>query len=93
MKRFEYVFQYKIINRIVNCKDKLYKWKISETNLGTVCKEMDGVEHHLFYCLESKKFWSDLKLWMLANLNFGFEFTICEFFFGFPNHSFPDVEI
>ena len=53
---------------------------------------MDGVKHHLFYCLESKKFWSDLKLWMIANLNFGFEFTVCEILFGFPNHSVPDIE-
>ena len=30
---------------------------------------------------------------MVANLNFGFEFTVCEILFGFPNHSVPDVEI
>ena len=78
----------------MNCKDQLYiKWKIYETNLCAVCKEVDGVEHLPFYCLESKKFWSDLKLWMVANLNFGFEFTVCEILFGFQNHSVPDVEI
>ena len=54
---------------------------------------MDGDEHHLFYCLESKKFWSDLKLCMVANLNFGFEFTVCEILFGFPNQGVPDIEI
>ena len=32
----------------------------------TVCQEVDGVEHHLFYCKESKKIWSNLKLWMIA---------------------------
>ena len=54
---------------------------------------MDGVEHHLFYCIEIKKFWSNLKSWMIANLNFGFEFTVCEILFGFPNHSVPDAGI
>ena len=49
-------FQYKIINRVLNCKDKLFKWKILETNMCLVCKDVDGVEHHLFYCIESKKF-------------------------------------
>ena len=59
----------------------------------TVCQEVDGVEHHLFYCKESKKFLSNLKLWMVANLNFGFEFTVYEVLFGFPDHSVPDTEI
>ena len=31
-------FQYNIINRILNTREKLNKWKIA-----------DGVEHHLFY--------------------------------------------
>ena len=46
-------FQYKIINRIINCKDKLYQCKILETNLCAVYKEVDGVEPHIFYCIES----------------------------------------
>ena len=64
-----------------------------EASLKSILIRMDGVEHPLFYCLESNKFWSDLKLWMEANLNFGFEFTFCEILFGFPNYSVPDVEI
>ena len=59
----------------------------------TVCKEVDGVEHHLFYYIESKQFWSDLKLWMKAKLNFGFKFSVCKKLFGFANHSIPDAEI
>ena len=49
-------FQYKILNRIFNNKDNLYKWKISQSNECGVCKEVDGVEHHLFYCVDSKLF-------------------------------------
>ena len=30
---------------------------------------------------------------MVTNLNFGYEFTVCEIIFGFQNHSVPDVEI
>ena len=77
----------------MDTKEKLYKWKIYSTNMCTVCKEVDGVEHHLFFCKESKKFWSNLNLWMIANLNCGFEFTVCEILFGFPDHSIPDTEI
>ena len=52
------------------------------------CKEIYGIEHHLFYCIEIKK----LKIWMIANLNFGFEFTVCEILFGIPLHGVPDAE-
>ena len=43
--------------------------------MSLVCKEVDGVEHHIVYCIESKKSWSNFKTWMVANLNFGFDFT------------------
>ena len=29
---------------------------------------------------------------MIANINFGFEFTVCEVLFGIPAHSVPDAE-
>ena len=54
---------------------------------------MDTVEHHLFYCTESKQFWSSLKIWMVANLNFGFDFVVCEVLFRFPTYSVPDTEL
>ena len=59
--------------KILNCKEKLYQWKITETNMCDVYREVDGIEAHLFYCIESKNFWSKLKTWMIANLNFDFE--------------------
>ena len=43
-------FQYKILNRILNNKVYLHKWKIAENNKCYVCEEVDGIEHHLFYC-------------------------------------------
>ena len=54
---------------------------MSDSNMRAICKEVDGVKGHLFYCKENKKFWLNMKLWMIANLNFGFEFTVCEILF------------
>ena len=84
---------YKIINQILNCKDNLYRFITFGQYICSVCKEVDVVKHNLFYCIDSKKFWLDLKSWMIANLNFGFEFTICEILFISPNHSVPEAEI
>ena len=42
-------FHYTILNRILNNKHNLYKWKISQTDKCYVCKEVDGFEHHLLY--------------------------------------------
>ena len=46
---------------------------------------MDGVEHHIFYCIKSKSFWTKLKNWMIDNLGYGFELTVCELIFGIPD--------
>ena len=43
-------FQYKIINIILNCKERLYKWKITDNNKCNICNEVDSIEHHLFFC-------------------------------------------
>ena len=74
-------FQYKILNRILNTNENLYKWKIQNSSECKLCGEVDGVEHHLFYCNKSKSFWTSLKNWMVNNLGFGFELTVCEVIF------------
>lgn len=34
-------FQYKVLNRIVNCNDKLFTWKIKTSNTCEYCQEID----------------------------------------------------
>ena len=41
-------FQYKLLNRVINCKDKLFVWKISENNQCIYCTKVDTIEHHFF---------------------------------------------
>ena len=40
--------QYKIINRILNCEEKLLKWKPTPDDNCTYCGLIDHIEHHLF---------------------------------------------
>ena len=77
-------FQYKVINRIINCRYNLFKWKIIDSPLCTYCSTVDTIEHHLFSCDTTQKFWHDVKKWTGKKLNVTFNFTICEILFGIP---------
>ena len=57
-----------------------------------VCKEVDGVESHLFYCIESKKFF---KSWMIANLNCGLNSPSAKYFLDsrWGSHNFCKLNL
>ena len=84
-------FYYKIWNRILNTNKNLFKWKIHSSNECKSCGEVDCVEHHLFYCKDRKLFWKRFKGWMIGNLGYGLELTVCEIIFGIPNTNNPDI--
>ena len=75
----------------MNTNENLFKWKICQSNECGSCGEVDGVELHLFYCKDSILFWKRLKEWMINNLGYGFELTVCEMIFGIPNTNNPDI--
>ena len=77
-------FQYKVLNRIINCKDKLYTWRITDNNNCVYCNDIDTQEHHFFYCNESTNFWKLVSKWTKENLDTSFNLTICEIMFGIP---------
>ena len=78
-------FQYKILNRLINCNFNLYKWKIkSEPYCDSCVIAIDTIEHHLFLCPLSKKFWEEMEVWLNKQNNMPdrIQFTICEVIFG-----------
>ena len=75
--------QYQIINRILNCNDKLYKWKIVQTPLCDSCKVNDTIEHYLFSCRDSRRLWDGIENWLRDNLSIGYKLTECEILLGF----------
>ena len=85
-------FQYKIINWILNCKEKL---KIGTDEKCAYWWLFDNIEHHLFFCYESIKIRKALQNWMINNLEYNFNFTICEILFGIlcVNNNVLDTEI
>ena len=86
-------FQYKILNRILNTNENLHKWKILNLSECKSCGEVDVIEHHLFYCNTSQRFWLRLKDWMIDNVGYGIELTVCEVIFGIPDTNNPDIKL
>jgi len=86
-------FQYKILNRILNCKEKLYIWGKSDNNKCNYCNEIDTIEHHLYTCSESKKIWQSVQSWCSTNLEIKYNLTVCEVLFGIPINNSVDMDI
>ena len=78
-------FQYKILNRLLNCNHNLYKWKKSDTPLCCYCDSIDTIQHHLFECSVSEAFWKRVCAWLrsVMCIDFLYEFTECEILFGY----------
>ena len=57
-------FQYKIVNRILNCGTNLYKWKLKDSPTCGYCNNIDTIEHHLFSCFYAKPLWLQISKWL-----------------------------
>ena len=74
-----------ILNRIlINCKDKLYKWKIKPNKKCDGCREVVSIDHHLKYCVRNNKFWKELKTWMLDTWALALNSLCVRFCLGSP---------
>ena len=82
-------FQYKILNRILNCNYNLHKWGIKESPKCNFCENVDTLTHHLFECKESLKFWREVEAFIYEKLGIRLHFTICEIIFGVPLEGDP----
>ena len=77
-------FQYKILNRILNCNYNLHKWGIKDSPLCIYCKKIDTIQHHLYECKDSMTLWIKIGDWIYEKLQVKFKFTVCEVIFGLP---------
>ena len=79
---FLQTFQYKILNRIINCNHKLHIWGIRDNNKCEYCEHIDTLEHHFFWCKRTQEFWNQIRTWASDNLDTSMKLTICEVIFG-----------
>ena len=58
------VFQYKILNNIVNLNNRLHKFGFVESPLCSQCKREPEIILHLFFnCQETQKPWNSVQYW------------------------------
>ena len=79
-------FQYKILNRTLNCRYNLFNWKIVESPTCLCCNDelVDTIEHHLFCCESTRIFWRDLHKWLKSNSELCIVPAVCEILLGIP---------
>jgi len=51
-------FNYKLLNRILPCRNILMKWGKVQDNKCQFCGEVETVEHMLFLCADVKEIWN-----------------------------------
>ena len=71
-----------MLNRIINCNDKLLTWKLKDNNKCEYCQKIDTLEHHFYWCIYSIEFWNKIQKWCKDNLDTSMKFTVCEILFG-----------
>lgn len=78
-------FQYKILNRIIPCRDNLFKWKLTENNTCLYCKEQDTLTHYICECSSTSRFWKSLETWIQMNMHSQLPLAKCDIIFGVRN--------
>ena len=50
-------FQFKLVDRIINCNKKLFDMKIKASHQCSYCNEMDDISHFFFHCPTVQHLW------------------------------------
>ena len=83
-------FQYKVLNRTLNCCYNLYNWQISPSPICSYCTQIDTIEHHLYHCNETINFWKEVSTWLYKINCIKLSLTVCEIIFGLCAASLTD---
>lgn len=81
-------FQYRLNHRIITCNRLLYKYKIKDSDLCSLCDLQDTLEHFFFQCPATRKFWTLVFQWIKAAADLDLSgLSIKEILMGVPqNH-------
>ena len=75
-------FQYKVLNRTLNCCCILYKWKISSSPTCIYCTQTDTIVYHLYHCNVTINFWKEVSTWLYKVNLIKLSLTVCDVSFG-----------
>ena len=77
-------FQYKLIHRIIACRQWLYKLKIVDSPNCTKCGQVDTLQHFFINCQVLATFWQSFVTWWLNLSLFDIHLTEDIIIFGAP---------
>ena len=84
-----WIVQFKILHYITATRDKLFQWKIIESDICTFCnEEIETLPHLLVECEVIKIFWIDLKKWLTEKTHTKIDPNVLEIIIGFQNENF-----
>ncbi len=76
------VFQSKIVNRILACKETLKRWSITEDAFCGTCGETETIEHLFYHCRGAHTFIKMLEMWLNTVFNLHLHLTSTDVLFG-----------
>lgn len=83
--------QYKIINNFYPCQSVLFLWKKSDSDKCKYCDLTDTIRHHFIDCNRVQRFWTNLRTWLIDNLEVNIPLSPCEIIFGIQNYHNNDI--
>jgi DNA-directed RNA polymerase subunit L len=81
------MMQYKIIHHILAVNSKLKIWGKSVSDLCKTCKEIENIEHLIYYCPKALDLWNSIQIWWKAIFHFSITISALEIIFGLPNEN------
>ena len=78
-------FMYKFIHDILPHGLNLYRWKITQTSLCTICMMTNDIFHMFIMCQRVKLFWREFQSFLLHNFHFRVEITMKTLLCGLTN--------
>jgi len=80
--KYQY-FQFRLLHNTLITNEKLFKWKMVETDLCIFCEEeIEDLKHIFLDCEVIKMFWQKLNIWMKRKLQLSVNFNTTEILFG-----------
>ncbi len=78
--------QFKLLHYIVATNERLYEWKLVETDICVFCEEdIETIPHIFVECEAIKIFWTDLESWMFLTTHIRYQLNTKELIFGIDN--------
>ena len=76
---------HQVLNCYIACKNNLFKWGKEQNSNCPMCNKIDTIEHLLFTCTDTKKFWNEFNTWWFESMNFAIKLSIVDIIFGIQN--------